>query len=77
MEHEPLPECIDRLARIETNITNIVDNDLFHLREDLRNIRNDIKELAKKIDSAQKYFMAQLFGVFIAMIGLLIKSLFF
>lgn len=43
MEHEPLPECIDRLARIETTLKNLTDNHLVSINNSLKELRDDAK----------------------------------
>ena len=68
MTHEVLPECIDRLARIEKDISFVKDNHLTH-------IEAEIVELRESIRSTQKLIVSQLIGVGIAMLGLLAKAL--
>ena len=68
--HEPLPECIDRLARIETTLEAITENHLDHIYEELKLLRSAIKE-------TQKFIVAQIIGVGVAMLGILAKVMFF
>ena len=68
--HEPLPECIDRLARIETSVSFIKTNHLVHIENELKTVQEDMK-------TTQKFIIAQVIGVGIAMLGILGKVLFF
>lgn len=49
VDHEVLPECVDRLAQIETEIKNIKTNDLKHIEDAVRGIRDDLKATQKFI----------------------------
>ena len=64
--HEVLPECIDRLARIEQNQESMKDNHLPHIYDELKDLRNNIRR-------AQTFFITQvvLFGA--AVIGILLQ----
>ncbi len=42
--HEPLPECIDRLARIETTLIDLKDNHLSHIYDELNTLHGNIKK---------------------------------
>ena len=66
MEHRVLPECIDRLARIEENQDNMRDNHLPHIYDELKGLRDSIKR-------AQAFFITQivLFGA--GVIGILLQ----
>jgi len=64
--HEVLPECIDRLARIEENQTAMKDNHLPHIYEELKDLHDSMKK-------TQTFFITQviLFGA--ATIGILLQ----
>ena len=70
MPHEVLPECVDRLARIETKIETIQQNHLTHLEQEINQLQVDIKK-------TQGFVLTQMIGVGIAMLALLGKALFF
>ena len=65
-KHVPLPECIDRLARIEENQTLMKDNHLPHIYDELKGLQDSIKR-------AQTFFITQivLFGA--GVIGILLQ----
>ena len=68
MEYKPLPECIDRLARIETVLENFEKNHIKHIEKEIQDIRADGK-------TTQRFIIAQVIGVGIAMLGLLARAL--
>ena len=65
-KHVPLPECIDRLARIEENQNNMKDNHLPHIYDELSGLNDRMRK-------TQTFFVTQviLFGV--ATIGILLQ----
>jgi len=64
--HEVLPECIDRLARIEEYVKGMNENHLPHIYDELKDLRDNIRR-------AQTFFITQvvLFGA--AVIGILLQ----
>ena len=68
MIHEPLPECIDRLARIETALSTIQENHLVHMDEEL-------KELRKNLRQTNRFIITQIIGFGVLVIGALLQIL--
>jgi uncharacterized protein (UPF0335 family) len=64
--HEVLPECIDRLARIEQNLVNMQDNHLPHIYEELKGLHDDIKK-------TQNFIVTQIIAFGILAIGALVQ----
>ena len=64
--HEPLPECIDRLARIETTLTELSDNHLTHINDELETLHDSIKK-------TQNFVVTQIIAFGVLVIGALVQ----
>lgn len=69
MEHTPLPECIDRLARIETNLENLTENHLTSIYDSLKELRADVK-------STNHFVITQFIIIGLGVATILIRALF-
>ena len=69
MEHTPLPECIDRLARIETTLDGLVDNHLKSIYDSLKELRADVK-------STNHFVITQFIIIGLGVAAILIRALF-
>ena len=65
-KHEVLPECIDRLARIETELTNLSENHLVHIYEELKTLHDSIKK-------TQNFVVTQIIAFGVLVIGTLVQ----
>jgi len=66
MIHEPLPECIDRLARIEEKLGGIADNHLSHIYDELKTLHDSIKK-------TQNFMVTQIIAFGVLVIGALVQ----
>lgn len=73
VEHEALPECIDRLARIETEIGHIKNNDLIHIETSINGLKDSMQELRTDMKTTQKFIMGEGVLVVLAMMGMALK----
>lgn len=64
--HAVLPECIDRLARIEENQLSMKDNHLPH-------IYNELSELHDSLKKTQNFMVTQIIAFGILAIGVLVQ----
>jgi hypothetical protein len=75
VEHDALPECIDRLARIETDIHHIKDNDLIHIETSINGLEDTMIELGRDIKATQKFVVGEGILVVLALMGMGLKIL--
>ena len=43
-DHEVLPECVEKLTRLETQMGELCDNHLTHIYEELKTLGDSIKK---------------------------------
>ena len=75
VQHEALPECVDRLARIETEIGHIKNNDLIHIETSINGLKDAMYELGKDIKATQKFVVGEGILVVLALMGMGLKIL--
>ena len=64
--HEVLPECIDRLARIEEYVKGMNENHLPHIYDELGRLRDSVKK-------TQHFMVTQIIAFGALVIGILVQ----